>query len=189
MLDSSASQIDLLRGFGQKVNYGDASRVDLLRAAGAEQAKIFILAVDDQEKAIEIANDVRKHFPNLVVLARAYDRRHAYELRAHGIDIVERETFEGALRMGVKALRALGVRGHQAERAGGVFRRHDERLFDEMAQYWGDDKEYGARVRDARVEVDDLLKRDIGQFALGNPDDGWDTDSRDREPGANAEAP
>jgi glutathione-regulated potassium-efflux system ancillary protein KefC/glutathione-regulated potassium-efflux system protein KefB len=181
VLDSSASQIDLLRGFGQKVNYGDASRVDLLRAAGAETAKIFVIAVDDQEKALEIAEDVRRNFPHLTILARAYDRNHAYELRKHGAETIERETFEGALRLGVKALRALGQRALQAERAGGVFRRHDERLFEGLAPYYGKD-EYRERVREARMSVDQLLQRDLGLYPSANPSEAaWDTASLDRE--------
>ena len=112
VLDSSASQIDLLRGFGQKVNYGDASRVDLLRAAGAETAKLFIIAVDDQEKALEIADDVKRHFPHLTILARAYDRNHAYNLRSRGVETIERETFEGALRLGERMDHELVVGPH-----------------------------------------------------------------------------
>src|SRR6266850_5675434 len=77
---SDVCSSDLVRRFGNKANYGDASRVDLLRAAGAADAKLIVIAVDNKEKALEIAEVARKEFPQLKVLARAFDRGHLYEL-------------------------------------------------------------------------------------------------------------
>src|SRR5690606_18651537 len=91
-LESSLEQIETLRKFGRKVYYGDASRLDLLRTAGAERAKLLMIAIDDRDKAVDMAEAVKEAFPNLVVLARAWDRRHAYELLSKGVDEVERET-------------------------------------------------------------------------------------------------
>jgi voltage-gated potassium channel Kch len=93
VLDISSNQIDMLRRFGFKLFYGDASRLDLLRAAGAEQAKLFVVAVDEREKSLEIIDLVQKHFPHLKILARAIDRVHAYEMIRRKVAIIERETF------------------------------------------------------------------------------------------------
>ncbi|MBW8860672.1 MAG: cation:proton antiporter, partial [Caulobacter sp.] len=100
VLDSDIEQIDLLRRFGRRVHYGDATRMDLLRAAGIERARMLIVALDDREKTVELVETARKAFPDLVILARAWDRRHAYDLLANGADAVERETFEAALALG-----------------------------------------------------------------------------------------
>ena len=146
VLDISTSQIDLLRRFGRRVQYGDASRLELLHAAGAAQAKLLVVAIDDRERALEIVETARHTFPQLVILARAWDRRAAYELLAHGADDVEREMFEGSLAMGRTALERLGLRAHQAHRAAAIFRRHDKRLFEKLRPLWGDDGGLRARV-------------------------------------------
>ncbi len=119
VLDSDIEQIDLLRRFGRRVHYGDATRMDLLRAAGIERARMLIVALDDREKTVELVETARKAFPDLVILARAWDRRHAYDLLANGADAVERETFEAALALGTTALQKLGYRAHRAHRAAG----------------------------------------------------------------------
>jgi voltage-gated potassium channel Kch len=127
VLDSDIEQIELLRRFGRRVHYGDATRLDLLRAAGAERARMLIVALDDREKTVELVETARKAFPDLVILARAWDRRHAYDLLANGADAVERETFESALALGATALQRLGFRAHRAHRAASFFRRHDRK--------------------------------------------------------------
>src|SRR5262249_30744173 len=136
ILEHNADQVELVRTFNNKANYGDASRVDILRVAGAADAKLLVVAIDDQNKALEIVENARREFPHLKIIARAYDRRHVYELMKREVDDWERETFEGGLRLGAKALRALGFRAHQAERAAGLFRRHDERQLMEMFPHW-----------------------------------------------------
>ncbi|NDC58160.1 MAG: potassium transporter [Alphaproteobacteria bacterium] len=187
VLDVSADQVEMLRGFGQKTNYGDATRIDLLRAAGADKAKILVIAIDDQEKALELAEQARRHFPHLKVLARAYDRGHAYELMRREVHGVERETFEGGVKLGVKALELLGKPAHFANRAGGLFRRHDERLLVEMSKHWGDMDAYRAAVRGRQGMVEDLMKRDLKTFTGARIDPAWDTTSLDAE--ARAQAP
>jgi glutathione-regulated potassium-efflux system ancillary protein KefC/glutathione-regulated potassium-efflux system protein KefB len=189
VLEHDADQVELLRGFGRRVNYGDATRLDLLRLAGAAEAQLFIIAIDDKDKALELAKLVREHFPNLKVAARAYDRRHAYELMASGVDAIERETFEGGVRMGVKALRLLGAYPHHAERAGRLFRRYDERTLEEMAKHWEKDfPEYQRIVRDRTALEEELLRRDVAAFRQETAldDNGWDTRSLDAEVAAKA---
>ena len=129
LLDSSIEAIDAIRRFGWRVHYGDASRLDLLRTAGAEKAKVLLIAIDDRDKALEMVEAAHQAFPNLTILARAFDRRHAYELlKTPGVSI-ERETFESALNYGRKALLKLGVSDRRALRAAIVFREQDNRLF------------------------------------------------------------
>ncbi len=183
VLEHNADQVELVRGFGQKANYGDASREALLRAAGADDARLLIVAIDNQDKAIEIVETARKHFPHLKILARAYDRRHVYELMKAGADMIERETFEGALRMGAAGLRGLGFGAHRAERAAGLFRRHDHRQLKAMAEAWSKDDfdAYRSAVAARQSMIEEALRRDLADHAVLGDDDAWTTDSREDE--------
>ncbi|HYE44205.1 MAG TPA: monovalent cation:proton antiporter-2 (CPA2) family protein [Caulobacter sp.] len=177
VLDSDIEQIEVLRRFGRRVHYGDATRLDLLRAAGAERAKMLVVALDDKEKTSELVEKARHAFPNLTILARAYDRRHAYDLLANGADAVERETFEGALTMGVTALRSLGFRAHRAQRAADYFRRHDLRAFEELRPMWGQEEAYILASRDAAQTTERLLAADLARMKPGG-EDSWDVSGR-----------
>jgi glutathione-regulated potassium-efflux system ancillary protein KefC len=172
VLEHDADQVEALRGFGRKVNYGDASRIDLLRAAGAEDAQVIVVAIDDQTKTLEIVDTVRRHFPHLKVLARAFDRRHAYELIAKNVDDFERETFDSSLRLGMKTLTALGVSSYHAERAGEVFRRYDEKILYEMSKHWGTDMAtFRKMVRDNTAMFEELMRTDIDAMRNANAND------------------
>jgi glutathione-regulated potassium-efflux system ancillary protein KefC len=162
VLDHDAEQVDALRAFGRKVNYGDATRVDLLRAAGADEAQVLVIAIDDQTKTLELVDTARRHFPHLKVLARAFDRRHAYELMQRNVDGFERETFESSIRLGVKTLGVLGQTSFRAERAGRVFRSYDEKLLAEMSKLWGGDfAAFQKAVRDRSALFEELMRVDI----------------------------
>jgi monovalent cation:proton antiporter-2 (CPA2) family protein len=181
VLDISTSQIDLLRRFGRRVHYGDASRLELLHAAGAAEAKLLVVAIDDREKALELVETARQTFPQLVILARAWDRRAAYELLAHGADAVERETFEGSLALGRMALERLGVRAHQAHRAAAIFRRHDKRLFEKLRPLWGDEEGFILASRQSAMTLEKLLAAEgLGQQGE-EADGGWSTTSLKKE--------
>jgi monovalent cation:proton antiporter-2 (CPA2) family protein len=181
VLDISTSQIDMLRRFGRRVHYGDASRLELLQAAGAAQAKLLVVAIDDRERALELVETARHAFPHLVILARAWDRRAAYELLNHGADDVERETFEASLALGRRALERLGVRAHQAHRAAAIFRRHDRRLFEKLRPLWGDDEGFVLASRQSMNTLEKLLAAErLGQQG-GEADGGWDTASLKQE--------
>jgi glutathione-regulated potassium-efflux system ancillary protein KefC/glutathione-regulated potassium-efflux system protein KefB len=181
ILEHNADQVELVRTFRNKANYGDASRVDLLRAAGAQDAKLLVIAVDDPDKTLQIAEQAKRHFPHLKVLARAYDRLHVYELLKRDVHACERETFEGALRLGAAALRALGRRAHAAERAAGVFRRHDLRQLHEMAEHWGkgDFEAYRSNVNARRDMLEEALQRDLAAHGAIAPDAAWDSGDRE----------
>ena len=139
VLDHDADQVETLGRFGIKSYYGDATRLDLLRTAGAERAKLFVIAIDQEEQALRIVDLVHEHFPKLRILARATSRQHAYELLRRGVQDVYRETFGSAVDLSVGALEALGVTQQRALRAAQIFREHDEASVREMAQLEGDD--------------------------------------------------
>jgi glutathione-regulated potassium-efflux system ancillary protein KefC/glutathione-regulated potassium-efflux system protein KefB len=181
VLDSDIEQIDLLRRFGRRVHYGDATRMDLLRAAGIERARMLIVALDDREKTVELVETARKAFPDLVILARAWDRRHAYDLLANGADAVERETFEAALALGTTALQKLGYRAHRAHRAGAIFRRHDRKSFEDLRPVWGQEEAYILASRDAAQTMDKLLTADLARLRPGDAAGAWDTATLDEE--------
>jgi monovalent cation:proton antiporter-2 (CPA2) family protein len=181
VLENSVEQIELVRRFGSQAFYGDASRVDLLRAAGAETARILVVAIDDRDKANEIVETAKEAFPHLKILARAYDRRHAYALLERGAAGVERELFEGGLALAAGTLVALGWRAYRAERAARLFRRHDMRLFDELRAVWTDEESYVSAVRESSPRMNDLLRADIARLAPQSADSGWDTQTRYRE--------
>ena len=181
VLENSVEQIELVRRFGGYAFYGDAGRVDLLRAAGAEAARILVVAIDDRDKANEIVELAKEAFPHLTILARAFDRRHAYSLLERGADVVERELFEGGLAMASSALVALGWRAYRAERASRLFRRHDLRLFEELRDAWGDEERYVSAVRESSPRMNDLLRADIARLQPQAAGSGWDTETRYRE--------
>ena len=123
VLDHDPDQIDLLRRFGSKVFYGDATRLDLLQAAGARDAALLVIAIDDVDDSMQLARAATESFPNLKILARARNVRHWLELREVGIEHVERETFESALRTARSALEVMGVRPYEGRRVADRFRR------------------------------------------------------------------
>ncbi len=133
LLDFDSDQVDLVRKFGARVYFGDATRMDLLRSAGAEQAKLLVVALDQSEKALELVHSVKKHFPHLKIVARARDRGSAFDLIEAGVDHVIRETFDSSISAGREALELLGVHPYQAGRLTRAFRRHDERLLRDSA--------------------------------------------------------
>jgi glutathione-regulated potassium-efflux system ancillary protein KefC/glutathione-regulated potassium-efflux system protein KefB len=176
-LDSSIEQIDLLRRFGREVHYGDASRLDLLRTAGADRAKLLLIAIDDRDKAVEMVEAAREAFPNLTIIARAWDRRHAYDLLSKGAHEVERETFEAGLMFGLKALRKLGFSPRRAATATSLFRKHDIASFERLAPLWGEER-YILASRDSAETMERLLRADLDQMEVDEDDEASDNPTR-----------
>lgn len=176
VLDIDSDRVDLLRKMGLKVYYGDASRYDLLHAAGAERAKLLVLALDSPEKTMELVETARKHFPHLTILARAFDWDDAYELVAAGVDHVYREALDTSLRMGTDALRMLGFRAYQAQRAAQTFLRHDEVSLRELTEHRRDHKDYISVVRRRIEDLEQILLADRADRGLER-DAGWDPES------------
>ena len=160
LLDHDSGQIELTGRFGNKVFYGDASRRELLEAAGASRAKLLVVAIDQRAKAIEMVRVAKEHFPELKVLARAYDRPHTYQLMEAGADVVTRETFGSALIVGEEAYKALGYDDAQAYRIMRIFKRHDEEGLEKLYELWGDDKRYGMEIRQHLDELKKVLQDD-----------------------------
>jgi monovalent cation:proton antiporter-2 (CPA2) family protein len=160
LLDHDSGQIELTGRFGYKVFYGDASRVQLLQAAGADQARLLVIAIDDRDKAVQMVRAARQFFPGLKTLARAFDRSHAYELMDAGADVVTRETFGSALIMGEEALKLLGYEEARAYRIMRTFKRHDEDGLLKLFEVWGDDQAYGLRVRENVEQLEKVLQDD-----------------------------
>lgn len=161
LLDSSIDQLELIRQFDWRVHYGDASRLDLLRQAGADKARLLIVAIDDRDKALEIVESAKQAFPNLTVIARAFDRRHAYELLDAGADAVERETYEGALNFGRKALLRLGLSERRALKASLIFREHDTALFKRLRPIYGEGEGYIQASRASRETFEQLVRAEM----------------------------
>ncbi len=133
---------------------------------------MFVIAIDEREKALETVDLVRKHFPQLKILARAIDRNHAYELIRRGVEVVERETFSAALEVGVEALKLLGVRSYKARRAGHTFKYHDEQALQEMANVMGETL-LVSRSRQLAKQLEQLLRSDDRELAR-EIDRAWD---------------
>ncbi len=180
VLDFDPDHVDLLRRIGMKVFYGDASRLDLLRAAGAERARLLVLAIGEREKTLEIVATVRQHFPEMVILARAHTRQEAYELFDAGVTHVYRESFDTSLRMGVDALRLLGFRATQANRAAQTFRRHDEQNVRDQAGMRGD-AAFLDRAAKAIHDLEELLLRELDGREGDGSESAWDAESLRRE--------
>ena len=163
VLDNDAEQVETLRKFGLESFYGDAGRLDLLRTAGIENARLFILAIDNEQKSLEIVDMLKKQYPALPILARAASRQHAYELIRRGISQVYRETLGSALDIAVDGLRALGVERDRAERAARIFKEHDEASVREMSMLAESDPEYISRARQHVDNLESVLRSDQEQ--------------------------
>jgi voltage-gated potassium channel Kch len=186
VLEVDSDKVELLRRLGLKVFYGDASRRDLLLAAGADKAKILILALNDQERVLNIVHMVKKYFPHLSIFARAGGRTEAYELLDAGVKHVYRATLDTSLRAGFDALRVLRFRSYQARRASKTFRHHDEESVRELRHLRHDRKAY---ISEARQRIEDLEQLLLSEFHETDEhgDTGWDTASMIREFGDKAE--
>jgi len=177
VLEYDSDQVDIMRRFGHQVYFGDALRHDLLETAGAGHAKLLVLAIDEPEKRLEVVHTVKKHFPQLKILARASSRTDAYALMDAGVEHVYRETFGTSLRVGIDALRALGFRAHRAQRAAQAFQRHDEMALREMAEIRrAKDKDWFLAVRERASELERVLRNDLSEHREVR-DDAWDNET------------
>ena len=175
-LDIDPENVDLLRKMGLKVFYGDASRYDLLHAAGAAEAELLVVAVDNPEKTLDIIETAKKHFPGLQIVVRSNSWQDSYDLLDAGINDIYRETLDSALRLGADVLCKMGARKFQAHRAAKTFRKHDERYLRELAEMRYDKKRL---ISGARQRIEDLEKLMLNQMEnLGKDKDlGWDATS------------
>ncbi len=166
-LDINAEHIQFITKFGNThVFYGDASRLELLRAARADKARVFVLAIDDVEASVRTAQTVRQHFPHLALFARARNRQHAYRLRALGITHIMRETYAGSLELTGDVLEALGFSFSESKSTVERFRQHDEALLESTYQHQGDVEKLAQLALKAREELEQLFDRDAREKTL-----------------------
>ncbi len=159
-LDASPDHVDFVRRFGNKVFYGDASRLELLEAAGAAKARVFVVAIDDVKASMETVRTVQKHFPHLIIVARARNRQHAYELKAVGVELLFRETFAASIDMTRTVLQQLGLPFSEAHRTMEIFRDMDEKLLAESYLLRGDMPSLQKKANTAREELERLFEAD-----------------------------
>ncbi len=172
VLERDVSAVGVLRRYGYQVYYGDATELELLRAAGAEKAKSIVITCNEPEDTMEIVRLCQQHFPNLSILARARGRVEAHELLQAGVKQFSRETFSSALELGRKALMELGMHPHQAFRAQQHFRRLDMRMLRELMPPHQGDVAQISRVKEARRELEELFHREMQKES--RQFDGWD---------------
>lgn len=162
VLESDPDHVDMLRNFGFKVFYGDATRLDLLHAAGIAQARMFIISLADRAKVAQLVTEIREKFPNVRILARAYDYDQRFELRGLGLNVgdIVHEQMHSALELGAKALCVLGKQRDELERAMKKWKAYDEETFHMLIPVQDDDDAYASIVRERRIELTQLFERD-----------------------------
>jgi CPA2 family monovalent cation:H+ antiporter-2 len=175
ILDNDSDRVELLRKMGFEVYYGDATRLDLLEAAGAARAKILIAAIDDISTNQRLIKTVKKHFPHLQVLARARNRMDAYELLEMGVKNIYRETLFTSIYLAIDVLKAKGVRAYTATRKGLDFIRYDEQALHKLARHRKDMKTYVFNVREQIELQERLLSADL-HANLKEADHAWDSE-------------
>lgn len=159
-LEIDSEQVQAVRKFGSKVHYGDASRLDLLEAAGAAQARIFVIAVDDTDASLAIAAIVRKHFPNLKILARARNRAHVHSLMDLEVHDIRREMFASSLETAHIMLRELGLSEKKTEAMLAKFRKHDEHTLVEQMKFRGNERLFIDYTNQAGLQLQEVLRQD-----------------------------
>jgi len=169
VLDHDADVIESLTTFGWRVFYGDATRLDLLRTAGADKARVLVIAVDDIEQSLEIAELARQHFPRLQLVARARNVTHLYRLREAGVQLIERETFEAALNTGRSVLELMGWEPHAARNLAWRFKRHNLEQLEELKALRGDQASLIAAAKAGRAQFEALIKQEQAARKANKP--------------------
>jgi monovalent cation:proton antiporter-2 (CPA2) family protein len=164
-LESNQTQVDFLRSFGNQVFYGDASRLELLRAAHAENAEVFVLAIDDVEASVKTAQLIRQYFPHLKIFARARNRQHAFRLMDLDVRYIIRETLVSSLEMSMQVLEALGQSKSKAVETVHRFRVYDEATMAKQHAVKDDEKKFLATTRESAEQLMHLFEADSEQPA------------------------
>lgn len=176
ILDNDSDRVDVLRKMGFKVFYGDATRLDILKCAGADEAKIIIAAIDSPEINLSLVDTIKKEFPHLQIMVRAKSRLDAYELIDAGVKDIYRESLDTSVRLGVDALIALGFRKYSAVRAGQNFIKYDETALKKLAAHRHDQEAYIFNTRE-QIEIQEQL---LAADREANPtlyDHAWDSEA------------
>ncbi|MEE6251415.1 MAG: monovalent cation:proton antiporter-2 (CPA2) family protein [Bdellovibrionota bacterium] len=161
VLEHSAAQVDIARKYGTKIFYGDASRHDIVESAGGEKAKIFVLAIDDPVTSVATAKMVKEYFPNLEIIARVRNRKHAIDLLKLGIENVHRETYLTSLEVAKEVLLSRGGIREQINRKLALFRSHDEKILRKQLDIIDDEKQMISITSSFMDELDQILRQDM----------------------------
>lgn len=161
-LDQDPTHVEFVKRFGNKIFFGDATRLDLLQAAGLDHARVLVVAVDKIEDSLAIVSAVREAYPRLRIIARAHNRMHVYQLKAEGVEHVIRELVESSLSAARDTLVALGFTEGQAIGKVDVFRKHDNALLERAVQHRDDTDELLKIANEGRKELEQLFKQDEG---------------------------
>jgi glutathione-regulated potassium-efflux system ancillary protein KefC len=160
VLEHDAEQVEGVRRFGWPAFYGDATRLDLLRTAGAGKAKVIVVAIDDIDASLRVVDLVRENFPHLQIVARARNVTHYYGLLDRGVELIERETLDSALMSGRSVLELLGYQRHQARTLALRFRHHNVELLKEMAAHRGDENKLIAMAKQGRQQLEQMWAKE-----------------------------
>ena len=182
VLDHDPDQIDFLRKFGFKVFYGDATRIDLLRTAGAEKARVLVIAIDDAAGALQMVDKVREEFPHLVIAARARNVTHYYDLLDRGVTVLERETFESALHMGRQVLQELDFGAYRARQAAMKFRAHNLKTLYNLYPHYKDQQQMVSMAVQAREELQAMFTGDREAMLRDHAPEHWRGEMADERP-------
>jgi glutathione-regulated potassium-efflux system ancillary protein KefC len=185
VLEHDAEQVEAVRRFGWPVFYGDATRLDLLRTAGAEQARVMVVAIDDVEQSIECVRLAREHFPTLQLVVRARNVRHYYRLRELGVRLIERETLDSALMSGRSVLELMGWQRHAARQQAMRFRAHTVEQLEQMAPHFRDEAKLIALSKEGRQQLERLWAQERAE-AQARTRGGWHGPAVDADTGAGA---
>ncbi|HEY2558288.1 MAG TPA: glutathione-regulated potassium-efflux system protein KefC [Caldimonas sp.] len=173
VLDHDAEQIEAMRRFGWRVYYGDATRLDLMRTAGADEARVVVVAIDDIEQSVECVKMVLANFPKATIVARARNVQHYYELYELGVRLIERETLDSALMSARSALELLGWQPHHARNLALRFRRHNVAQLAAIAPHRGDEARLIAAAKQGRQQLEELFALERQQAAERQTRAGW----------------
>lgn len=176
VIDHDANTVDAARRFGFKVYFGDATQADLLHAAGADKARVLVIAIDDQAQSLRLVHMLRQQFPRLQIVARARDALHAMELEEQQVRHVQREVFESSLRSARSALELLGFDRFHARQLADNFRRYSDKFLKSAVAVRHDEDDLIARVRQAREQFEQEMQQDLEQQEKRKAESGWQRD-------------
>jgi monovalent cation:proton antiporter-2 (CPA2) family protein len=159
-IDRDPNQIELVRRFGNKVYYGDASRLDIMEAAGVAKAKFFVIAIDDVEDSIKAAENLKNHFPHVKIYARSRNRGHTFDLMDMGVAHIKRETFDSSLNFSRELLIDMGMDQAKVDNLIKKFAQHDHETVIEQHKVRNDEKQFMSIYNQAQAQLADVLSRD-----------------------------
>ncbi len=184
VLEHNAEHVETVRRFGWRVFYGDATRLDLLRTAGAAQARVLVLAIDDVEQSLAVADLARQHFPQLQVVARARNVTHFMRLRQLGVQLIEREALDSSLMSGRQVLQLMGWQPHAARNQALRFRQHTIEQIEAMLPHLGDEPKLVAVAKQGRQQLEHLWAQERAerQDQRQRQGQGWSADGTPPDP-------